>query len=140
MLSFSSLRAPRARNTTQFCAAKLIAVPQRMPQSCAAPPGVNARDWVTKESVFGELTGGHVFDCPPSVCRQLMSAECPVLEAIGSVAPFEIAVGANGRVWLDAKEERTVVLAQAAILQSQQHPSRDHDKMVQSLARNFDVV
>ena len=27
--------------------------------TCAAPPGVNARDWVTKESVFGELSGGH---------------------------------------------------------------------------------
>ena len=107
--------------------------------TCAAPPGVNARDWVTKESVFGELSGGHVFDCPQVLCRELMSEECAVLEALGSVSPFEIAVGANGRVWLDAKEEPTVVLAQMAILQSQSHASRDHAKMVQQIARRFDL-
>ena len=108
--------------------------------TCAAPPGVNARDWVTKESVFGELSGGHVFDCPQSLCRQLMSTESPVLEALGSVAPFEIAVGTNGRVWIDSKEETTIVLAQTAILQSQSHASRDHSAMVQQIGRRFDLT
>lgn len=107
--------------------------------SCAAPPGVNARDWVTKESVFGELTGGHVFDCPSSVCRQLMSTDCPLLEAIGSVAPFEIAVGLNGRVWLDSKAETTVVLAQQAIRMSPRHAPQDHFRMVQQLSHRFDT-
>ena len=107
--------------------------------SCAAPPGVSAKDWVTRESVFGELSAGHVFDCPPSLCRELMDADCPVLEALGSIAPFELAVGANGRVWLDAKTETIVVLAQTAILASQSHARRDHPALVERLARESDL-
>ena len=37
---------------------------------------------MTKESVFGELTGGHVFDCPQSMCRRLVGAECAILDAL----------------------------------------------------------
>ena len=68
--------------------------------SCAAPPGLGAKDWVTNESVFGELKGGHVFECPQALCRRLMGTDCPVLDALGGLAPFELAVGANGRVWV----------------------------------------
>lgn len=51
--------------------------------SCAAPPGVGAKDWVTKESVFGELEGGNVFDCPQALCRELLATDSAVLDALG---------------------------------------------------------
>ena len=112
--------------------------------SCAAPPGVSAKDWVTKESIFGELSGGHVFDCPPLLCRRLAPADddgddavSPVLDALGAHAPFELAVGANGRVWLKSESAAMVVLAQTAILRSQGVADEDHEALVEQVAEAF---
>lgn len=107
--------------------------------SCAAPPGVGAKDWVTKESVFGELSGGHVFDCPPALCRRLMGTEVPVLDALANVAPFELAVGVNGRVWISSASAATVVLAQVAILRSQGVADDGHAPLVDAIASTFDL-
>lgn len=108
--------------------------------SCKAPPGMGAaKDWVTRESVFGELTGGHVFDCPQTTCLELLDGESPLLEALGAVGAFEIAVGVNGRVWLDTEKEVVAVLAQTAILQSQGRLPSEHEKLVQSLAHGIDL-
>jgi exosome complex component RRP40 len=109
--------------------------------SCAAPPGVGAKDWVTKESVFGELSGGYVFDCPPLLCRRLMGLDetSPVLDALGALAPFELAVGANGRVWISSSSAAMVVLSQAAILRSQGVADEDHSKLVDELAERFEI-
>uniref|UniRef100_A0A7S4AXW6 Ribosomal RNA-processing protein 40 n=1 Tax=Chrysotila carterae TaxID=13221 RepID=A0A7S4AXW6_CHRCT len=87
--------------------------------TCTAPPGIAAKDWVTKESVFGELVGGHVFECPLPLCRNLATTDAPVLQALGDLAPFEICVGVNGRVWLNAERPATVAVAQQASALSQ---------------------
>lgn len=102
--------------------------------TCAAPPGVSAKDWVTKESIYGELPGGHVFECPTALCARLNRDDCPVLEALGGHVAFEIAIGANGRVWISSLEPGALVLAQAAILQSQALRDEDHAALVQRLA------
>lgn len=107
--------------------------------SCAAPAGIGAKDWVTNESVFGELSGGHLFDCPQQLCRRLMGTDCPVLDALGSVAPFELAVGANGRVWVRSEAAAVTVLAQAAVLRSQGIADEQHGALVRDLARDFDL-
>lgn len=119
--------------------------------SCAAPPGVSAKDWVTKESVFGELSGGHLFHCPQLLCARLTTPQDaaadddaeddtpPVLEALGARAPFELAVGANNRVWLSAAKAAVTVLAQAAILRSQGVRDADHDDLVDEIAEAFGV-
>eukprot|EP00966_Prymnesium_polylepis_P088039 2037031-Prymnesium_polylepis.1 len=106
--------------------------------SCKAPPGIGAaKDWVTRESVFGELQGGHVFECPQILCRELLDADGPLLDALGDVGAFELAVGVNGRVWLDAEAEAMVVMVQSAVLQSQgRHPS-EHAKLVKRLAQGM---
>ena len=64
------------------------------------------------------------------MCRRLVGAECAILDALGSVAPFEIAVGSNGRIWLDAKEDTAIMLAQTAILQSQSLESSKHFQLL----------
>ena len=110
--------------------------------TCASPPGVGAKDWVTRESIFGELQGGQVFDCPPLLCRRLMGLDetAPVLDALGGLASFELAVGANGRVWLSSSSAAMVVLAQAAILRSQGVADEDHGRLVEELAASFDIA
>ena len=63
--------------------------------TCMAPPGVAAKDWMTRESIFGELGYGGgcstLIQCPTSVCAMLEVEDCPLLDALGEVAPFEIA-------------------------------------------------
>ncbi len=83
--------------------------------TCAAPPGVSAKDWVTKESIFGELEGGHASCVPQSLARQLMG-ESDVLAALERIrTPFEMAVGVNGRVWLSSTAVGAVVEAQRVV-------------------------
>lgn len=107
--------------------------------TCAAPPGVGAKDWVTKESVYGELAGGQTFACPQALCARLGSDDCPVLEALGRLVAFEIAIGHNGRVWLSSASPGAVVLAQAAILQSHAIRDEDHAALVQRLALRHEL-
>eukprot|EP00967_Tisochrysis_lutea_P139045 scaffold251918_cov37-Tisochrysis_lutea.AAC.2 len=104
--------------------------------SCAAPPGVSSKDWVTRESIFGELMGGHIFACPKDMCRMLAAddEECPLLEALGDVSAFELAVGINGRVWINAQEASMMILAQQAILLCYTHPTSEHAHLVHELA------
>lgn len=108
--------------------------------TCKAPPGFGApKDWVTRECVFGELQRGHVFDCAHATCCELLDAEGPLLDALAEVGPFELAVGVNGRIWVDAEEESMVVLVQAAILQSQGWSLSEIPSMVKRLAQGFSL-
>lgn len=108
--------------------------------SCAAPPGVGAKDWVTKESVFGELEGGNVFDCPQALCRELLATDSAVLDALGGVAPFELAIGVNGRVWIAATDVRHAILVQHAVLQSQAVRDDEAAELVDHLKRQLDAA
>ena len=105
--------------------------------TCAAPDDVSAKDWVTRESVFGELVGGVAFAAPQKVCSHLMGAECALLDTLGEVAPFELAVGGNGRVWLSAESESATVLARQATLQSGDVPVEHHAALIRQLSDGF---
>ena len=68
------------------------------------PPAAGGakRDWLTGESVFGRLAGGHVVSVSLGHARRLLDAQCAVLAAAGAAIPFEVAVGVNGMVWVQA--------------------------------------
>ena len=57
-----------------------------------------------------------------------------LLDALAAVAPFELAVGHNGRVWIRSDAAATAVLAQLAILRSQAVADDGHAALVESLA------
>eukprot|EP00457_Paulinella_chromatophora_P013071 gb/GEZN01013341.1/.p1 GENE.gb/GEZN01013341.1/~~gb/GEZN01013341.1/.p1 ORF type:complete len:244 (+),score=33.86 gb/GEZN01013341.1/:176-907(+) len=96
------------------------------------------KEWVTGESVFGQLTGGYMFKCSLSLARKLLADTCPVLLALGAHIPFEVAVGANGLVWVNSASPITTVLITNCILNSEgiNEPSMQRmvAKLVQSLA------
>mmetsp|Transcript_19164 Transcript_19164/g.64202 ORF Transcript_19164/g.64202 Transcript_19164/m.64202 type:complete len:186 (-) Transcript_19164:418-975(-) len=82
--------------------------------SCAAPPGVVSKDWTTGQSLYGELKGGAVFRCRLGVSASLLAgseegAMAEDLAALGARTPFELAVGANGRLWVNAGSVQDVV-------------------------------
>lgn len=87
------------------------------------------KDWVTGESLFGELKGGYLFDCSLGLARKLVTDDCFVLQCLGRHIPFELAVGANGKVWVNSATTIHTVLVSNAIINSE-HMS---DAMVQNL-------
>ncbi|KAK7551592.1 hypothetical protein IWX49DRAFT_284517 [Phyllosticta citricarpa] len=83
-----------------------------------------------KADGLGPLKGGMVFDVSPGMARRLLipagkkdAAEeggpgrVVVLEALAERVRFEVAVGRNGRVWVDSDEGVKVVLAVGKALQ-----------------------
>lgn len=59
-----------------------------------------------KADGMGPLKGGMVFDVSPAFARRLMMGASKggveVLELVGEKVRFEVAVGRNGRVWVDS--------------------------------------
>lgn len=63
-----------------------------------------------KADGMGPLTGGMLFDVPPKFARRLMMGAkkggVVLLEEVGEKVKFEVAVGRNGKVWVDSKSVR----------------------------------
>lgn len=64
-----------------------------------------------KAEGMGPLKGGMVFDVSPGFARRLMQGKkkggVGILEMVGEKVRFEVAVGRNGRVWVDSGSVRT---------------------------------
>lgn len=75
-----------------------------MELTCVQPSG--------KADGLGSLTGGNVFNVPIHFVRALRTANVNenLLQKIGKVVPCEAAVGANGLVWIKAKNAVLTVL------------------------------
>ena len=83
--------------------------------TCAVPHGVQPKDWVTKEALFGELVGGTLLSVPLRVCEAISANELPLLPALGRHFPFAIAAGANGRVRVSGLSTQIMVVVQRAL-------------------------
>ncbi|ODQ67460.1 hypothetical protein NADFUDRAFT_49890 [Nadsonia fulvescens var. elongata DSM 6958] len=68
-----------------------------------------------KDGGFGELKGGFVFDISLAYARKLLFKGGIILEFIGECAPFEIAIGVNGKIWIDAPDVRTIIAVKDCI-------------------------
>ncbi|EEE55123.1 hypothetical protein OsJ_02901 [Oryza sativa Japonica Group] len=65
-------------------------------------PELSCMDATGKAAEFGQLKDGYMFDTSTGLSRMLLSSPtCPILEALGKKLSFEIAVGLNGRVWVE---------------------------------------
>ncbi|KAK1077206.1 exosome non-catalytic core subunit rrp40 [Friedmanniomyces endolithicus] len=72
-----------------------------------------------KAEGMGQLKGGMVFDVRPAFARRLMMGTdkegvskggVVVLEEVGGKVKFEVAVGRNGKVWVDSGSVRETVM------------------------------
>ncbi len=67
---------------------------------------------------------------------RLLSPDCVVLQELGKLLPFEIAVGQNGRVWVHSNSSTHTILATNAILNSEfLSPAQTRDMVQQLLKR-----
>ncbi|KAJ8754382.1 hypothetical protein K2173_002833 [Erythroxylum novogranatense] len=83
-------------------------------------PELSCMDATGKAAEFGILKDGYMFECSTGLSRMLLSLPtCPVLESLGKKLSFEIAVGLNGRVWVNADSPSTVIIVSNAIMNSE---------------------
>ncbi|KAL3529550.1 hypothetical protein ACH5RR_008872 [Cinchona calisaya] len=83
-------------------------------------PELSCMDSTGKAAEFGPLKDGYMFESSTGLSRMLLSSPtCPVLEAFGKNLSFEIAVGLNGRVWVNAESPATIILVANAIMKSE---------------------
>ncbi|KAJ4482015.1 exosome complex exonuclease RRP40 [Lentinula aciculospora] len=68
-----------------------------------------------KAQGFGELKGGFLVRCSLRMCRQLLDPKHFLLPLLGSLFPLEIAVGLNGRVWIDSQDSKRIIAITHAI-------------------------
>ncbi|KAI8323848.1 hypothetical protein GQ54DRAFT_322248 [Martensiomyces pterosporus] len=86
-----------------------------------------------KSEGYGELAEGFMFRCSLGLARRLMDSRAPVLNAIGADTPFEVAVGLNGRVWINTENPETTVLVSNAIRNSEYLDAKQCKQMVKEL-------
>ncbi|KIK57246.1 hypothetical protein GYMLUDRAFT_75747 [Collybiopsis luxurians FD-317 M1] len=79
-------------------------------------PEVECFDAQTRKAEgFGELKGGFVIRCSLRMCRQLLDPNHFLLTLLGSLFPLEIAVGLNGRVWVNSQDAKRIIAITQAI-------------------------
>ncbi|CDH50149.1 exosome complex exonuclease rrp40 [Lichtheimia corymbifera JMRC:FSU:9682] len=86
-----------------------------------------------KADGFGELKGGYMIKCSLGLCRRLLDANTPILQLLGEHFPFELAVGMNGRVWLNSNSTKDTIMLANAILNSEYLSEEECKAMVQGL-------
>jgi exosome complex component RRP40 len=101
-----------------FCRVATVSKHLEPELSCCVVSGPR-KEWMTGQAIFGELKGGTLLTVEISFARTLLDPECVLLAALGASLPFEMAVGLNGIVWINAKEIRHVIAITAAIMKCQ---------------------
>lgn len=97
-------------------------------------PELSCVDTYGKSSGFGALNGGYMFNVTTGLARALLTVPtAPVLAALGKTLSYEIAVGINGRVWVNSTNVTTTILVSNAILNSEFLTSDQAEFMVQKL-------
>ncbi|KAJ2910973.1 exosome non-catalytic core subunit rrp40 [Coemansia aciculifera] len=86
-----------------------------------------------KSEGYGELAEGFMFKCSLGLARRLIDTKAPVLSALGNSVPFEVAVGVNGRVWVNAESAEKTILVANAIKNSEYLDAKQCRQMVKEL-------
>ncbi|XP_022738930.1 putative exosome complex component rrp40 isoform X2 [Durio zibethinus] len=101
-------------------------------------PELSCTDAGGKAAEFGPLKDGYMFETSTGLSRKLLSSPtCPVLEALGKKLSFEIAVGLNGRVWVNAASPDTIVVVANAIMNSESLSGAQQIIMVEHLLKSI---
>eukprot|EP00466_Bigelowiella_natans_P013948 jgi/Bigna1/89516/estExt_fgenesh1_pg.C_500116 len=97
--------------------------------TCISP--FTKKEWVTGQTLFGLLKGGYVFKCSLRLARSLISPRCHVLRSLGAVLKYELAVGMNGKVWVNASSVEEIVIISKIIVNSEFLSDKDVDTMIE---------
>ncbi|KAG7383290.1 Exosome component 3 [Phytophthora pseudosyringae] len=106
--------------------------------TCEAPPSVTKKDWMTGLAIYGELNDGYVFKTSIGLAKSLLHEDCQVLSSLGKKLAFEVAVGVNGIVWVNAKTTKNITIISNAVMNSEAMSASEVDAMVSRLLEDAD--
>uniref|UniRef100_M4B8R8 Ribosomal RNA-processing protein 40 n=1 Tax=Hyaloperonospora arabidopsidis (strain Emoy2) TaxID=559515 RepID=M4B8R8_HYAAE len=106
--------------------------------TCEAPPSVTKKDWMTGLAIYGELNDGYVFKTSIGLAKSLLHDNCQVLASLSKRLAFEVAVGVNGVVWINAKTAKNITIISNSIMNSETMSSSEIDAMVSRLTADAD--
>lgn len=96
-------------------------------------PELSCTDANGRAAQFGPLKEGYMFDSSTGLARTLLSTPtCPVLQALDPLS-YEIAIGLNGRIWVNASSPSMVVLISNAIMASEFLTASQQQNLVKEL-------
>ncbi|CAI9108555.1 OLC1v1008185C1 [Oldenlandia corymbosa var. corymbosa] len=123
------------RNIPKFEAGTLIYV-RVVKANIGMNPELSCMDASGKASGFGPLKDGYMFESSTGLSRMLLSTPtCPILEGLGKRVSFEVAVGLNGRVWVNAESPAEIVLVANAIMKSESLSAVQQKILVEGLLK-----
>lgn len=96
-------------------------------------PEISCKGESGKADGFGPLNEGYMFKCSSGLARQCLATDSVVLNEIGRYLPFEIAVGVNGRIWVNSTSTINTTVIANAIINSEYLSSENIVKMVKKL-------
>jgi len=101
-------------------------------------PEIACVDANDKASGYGPLTGGFNFEVTTGMARALLAhPTSPVLAALGKHLAYEIAIGQNGRVWVDSGDVQTTILVSNAITNARFLSGKQAEAMVEKLVQRI---
>jgi len=86
-----------------------------------------------KADGFGKLEGGYMFKCSTGLSRDCLAEDVMVLNQIANYKPYEISVGLNGRIWVNAGSPMDTILISNAILNSEHMSNNQIRAMVKTI-------
>eukprot|EP01095_Lingulamoeba_sp_RSL-Kostka_P008330 TRINITY_DN2758_c0_g1_i1.p1 TRINITY_DN2758_c0_g1~~TRINITY_DN2758_c0_g1_i1.p1 ORF type:complete len:243 (-),score=64.99 TRINITY_DN2758_c0_g1_i1:99-827(-) len=85
-----------------------------------------------KSNGFGPLKNGNIAKCSISLARILLANNNQILQIIGSKIPYEIAIGLNGKIWLNSNSYKNTNLIINILLNSEGLDSDELQELVDS--------
>lgn len=90
-----------------------------------------------QDAGFGLLDGGMIVETTLAYARELLFNESyPLLNILGKLVEFEVAIGVNGIVWIKTDEVKTTLACYRAILACQDIPPNQFDKTIKQIFNN----
>jgi exosome complex component RRP40 len=88
-----------------------------------------------KKDGFGPLTDGYMFQCSTGLARDCLAEDSYVLNELGKTFAYEIAVGINGRIWVNSTSTINTILLSNAIQNSACLTNEQISEMISSLVK-----
>lgn len=95
------------------------------------------KDWNSGESMFGALTEGIVVPLTLAHAKGFLNPDSVLLNALGRVLSFEVAIGLNGLVWIKSVNELHTIAIRNAMINSQSLDDVHIEAMVEILLKRI---
>ncbi|KAJ3432391.1 exosome complex component rrp40 [Anaeramoeba flamelloides] len=100
-------------------------------------PQIVCMDKNERASGFGQLEGGYCFKCSLNLSRKFLQPRNKILSYLGKKLKFEIAVGVNGRIWINSGSVQDTILITNAIQKTEGLTEKPARKVINMLFDNM---